>query len=143
VTLGQEVLFQPEWGVFDMTCGSQVISVFGGAADRPRYLGATGGYGQLPRTQKSNRPGQNSRLIELYEKVRELREKKITGKALSDELSKIHAELERDFQDDWLLRLELLELKSPDGPQIHTRLKEIAASAKDKEEMISRGLALL
>ncbi|MEN0059065.1 MAG: aromatic amino acid hydroxylase, partial [Bdellovibrio sp.] len=37
VTLGDRILFAPEWGVFDMGVGSQVPSVFGGPADREAY----------------------------------------------------------------------------------------------------------
>ena len=29
VSFGDEILFQPEWGTFDMTCGSEIISVYG------------------------------------------------------------------------------------------------------------------
>ena len=32
-----EILFQPEWGKFDMLCGTKITSVYGGAADVSNY----------------------------------------------------------------------------------------------------------
>ena len=37
VTFRGLTLFHPEWGVFDMAVGNQVVSVFGGPADRQAY----------------------------------------------------------------------------------------------------------
>src|SRR6185437_12967155 len=104
VSLGSELLFQPEWGVFDMICGEKVASVFGGAADRGRYLAATGGYRQTPGQQKSNLTDKNRALNELYARVRELREGEVAPPVSA--LEDIHTELERVAPEDWLLRFE-------------------------------------
>lgn len=34
---GEEILFKPEWGLFDMALGTTVVSVFGGPADREKF----------------------------------------------------------------------------------------------------------
>lgn len=34
---GEDILFDPKWGTFDLGVGNQVVSVFGGAADREKY----------------------------------------------------------------------------------------------------------
>jgi phenylalanine-4-hydroxylase len=34
---GDQVLFHPDWGLFDLALGSKVVSVFGGPADRTRF----------------------------------------------------------------------------------------------------------
>ena len=92
VKMGGDILFRPEWGVFDMICGGRVVSVFGGAADRGRYLAATGGFRQEPGQQKTNLTAENKSLNELYSRLRKLRENAKSG---SEELEAIHGELER------------------------------------------------
>lgn len=143
---GDKILFKPEWGTFDMACGESVVSVFGGAADRVRYLHTTGGYQQRPNRQKTNLTKENLELNKLYAKVRQLRESKEV--ALQD-LTVIHDELEKHYSQDWLLRLELLELNSqynlraPWEKNIRNQLKVIAKTSNDKNEMILRGLDLI
>jgi phenylalanine-4-hydroxylase len=145
----EEVLFQPEWGTFDLACGESVTSVFGGAADRKNYLAKTGGFKQLPMAPKCNLTSENRALNELYARVRELREKKIEDRALEGALTKVEAALEAQYPEDWLLRLELLELfgdrasAAPVAARLRKRLAEISKLSKDREEMITRGLALV
>lgn len=146
VSQGSDVLFRPEWGTFDMICGEKVVSVYGGAADRRAYLVATGGFRQAPGMQKSNLMDSEKPLEKLYAQVRKLRE---SGKASSDELMKIHDQLEAEFPWDWLLRYELLELvtKLKQKPawegRVREKLAQISKQSKDRQEMISRGLEAL
>jgi phenylalanine-4-hydroxylase len=148
VTLGKETLFMPDWGIFDMACGEKVVSVFGGAADRRRYLAATGGYKQKPRIPKTNLTDANLELNELYSQVRELRESGDQNTAPGT-LAKTVEALDRKYPDDWLLRYELLELNSqwklqaPWEGKVRDSLARISALSQDRREMISRGLALL
>lgn len=139
----EDILFKPEWGVFDMVCGDSVVSVFGGAADRKTYLAATGGYRQEPGRPKTNLTSDNCELNELYARIRKIRE---SGSGES-ELDAIHAELEQKYPEDWLSRWEILEIvkggNSPLVSKIRTQLALISKLSRDREEMISRGLALL
>ena len=147
VKKGNQILFSPEWGSFDMACGEMVTSVFGGAADRGQYLAATGGYRQSPQNPKTNLTGANQELNRLYAQVRQLREN--DNRDVTEELTKIHDELEKNHKKDWLLRIELLELNSKLKLNASwemlakTRLEEISKTAKDKAELIARGLELL
>lgn len=152
VTLGNETLFQPEWGTFDMACGTRVVSVFGGAADKRKYFEATGGFKQPPGKPKTNLTLENRALNELYARVREIRESgELTrSEARRAELSEIQMQLEKDHPQDWLLRYELLELSISQKLQLpweelmKARLNEIASQApKEIQETIQRGLRLL
>jgi phenylalanine-4-hydroxylase len=141
-TLGTEILFKPEWGTFDLACGESVVSVFGGAADRKAYVAKTGGFKQSPMTPKSNLTPENARLNALYAEIRALRESRKSDPAA---LEKIESALAKEYPNDWLARLELLELgPSPElAKRIRARLAEIRKLSSDRDEMIGRGLALL
>jgi phenylalanine-4-hydroxylase len=152
VKLGDRVLFDPSWGTFDMACGASVRSVFGGAADRKRYLADTGGFHQDPRTPKTNLTPTNRGLNEQYLRVRKLRDADIT-QAMASELKNIIEVLDRDYPQDWLLRYEILELAQEEPlllslrKDLCTRLEQIAANdiapGKPNAELIQRGLAVL
>ena len=143
VTMGDRVLFQPEWGTYDMACGAAVTSVFGGPPDRGSYLAATGGYTQAPARPKSNLTPENREINKLYEKVRQLRESSKAGNAYPDSIQAIIRELDEHHANDWLLRLELLEFKGEWQTHLRQHLTELAAHHADLKEMIERGLAAL
>lgn len=148
VRMGKQILFQPEWGVFDMACGTQVVSVFGGAADRGKYLAATGGYPHKPARPKTNLTPENKPLCALYQKVRDVREGRIAEDSAPGVLSQTYAELCRQFPDDWLLRLELLELAELARPTewksaCRADLTRIGRASPEKSELIARGLEIL
>lgn len=155
VTRGAEVLFRPEWGTYDMICGEKVVSVFGGAADRKRYLEATGGFHQEPGKQKSNLTNENRLLNELYREVRVLREsqgeshQKTGNKVeMASKLEKILQRLNQDYPKDWLLRYEVLELglkgevPPPWAKRVREDLQQLAKHSPELGETILRGLAL-
>jgi phenylalanine-4-hydroxylase len=133
-------------GVFAWS--NKVVSVFGGAADRTRFLADTGGFQQSPRVQKTNLTPSNQTLNELYQSLRDIRERRSAIQERS-KMNHIQEELDRSFPGDWLLRLELLELNSIYSlnasweRDIHERLRGITASSPAISEMIDRGLALL
>ena len=98
------VLFQPEWGTFDMAIGEKIVSVFNGAADKDAYEEIT------PMSTKTtvkvlyDEPTQ--KLHELYAKVRLIREDELE----TDELPAIFALLKTQYPGDWLAALEILEI---------------------------------
>ncbi len=149
VRLGDEVLFRPEWGTYDMACGARIISVFGGAADRAAFLEATGGFKQAPGKPKTNLTPENRALNDLYAKVRRIREAGPVGGAQIEELAAIHAELETRYPEEWLLRYELLELDardrlaSPWSGAVRSALEGFVSQAQDGGATIRRGLELL
>lgn len=147
VKQGTEILFRPEWGTFDLACGERIRSVFGGPADRKRYLAKTGGFKQIPMVPKTNLTPANRDLNALYAEVRQLRESGAKGEALAQGLARIEATLEKNYPDDWLLRFELLELAQGTKPawesRVRERLSAIAGTGKDQAELIERGLRTL
>ncbi len=147
VKLGEKILFEPAWGPYDMACGSEVVSVFAGAADRERYFQVTGGFQQPPRGQKTNLTPANQALNQLYAKVREIRENAKPLQNHLPELKAIHDRLESHHPQDWLLSYELLEIvvgKSvPWESTLRSRLDSSAATSENQKEVIGRAMQAL
>lgn len=149
VTLGEKILFDPSWGTFDMACGSEIPSVFGEAADRPGYLRGTGGFQQEKASQSSNLTQANQKLNTLYQELRTLRE---SSKGDHSALNMISNQLSEHYPEDWLLRVELLEmcqnLKKEKGTdelkqKLRNELNTISKNRSDLAVHISRGVELL
>ncbi|MCA9785931.1 MAG: aromatic amino acid hydroxylase [Candidatus Cloacimonetes bacterium] len=147
VTQGMEVLFRPEWGTFDMACGDLVESVFGGPADRSKFV-ITRPPRQLPR-QKTNHSDARAGLEEMYATVRRLRESNPALEVLAGELGSIAGMLSTSWSQDWLLRLEILELCANRSlrfdflDRLHGELDTLEASSPMLAEVIQRGRKLL
>ncbi|WP_407266976.1 aromatic amino acid hydroxylase [Tenacibaculum maritimum] len=105
VTFGAAVLFRPEWGIYDMAIGKELVSAFAGAADPSSF--ADIGKVSETKTHKIVYSDKEKRLYKLYVKVRSWREKNVVDEK---ELLGVFKELQSDFKEDWLLPLELLEL---------------------------------
>jgi phenylalanine-4-hydroxylase len=148
VTLGDRILFRPEWGLYDLACGSAVSSVYGGAPDRAKYSIATETTPLQRGFQKTNLTDETIVLNELYSEVRRVRERGQREDTV-ERLNRVHEALERDHPSDWLLRMELLELDqlwrlfSPWRSAVLTRVAEIARSKPELAQVIRRGMELI
>ncbi|HWU42374.1 MAG TPA: hypothetical protein VN132_03015, partial [Bdellovibrio sp.] len=144
--LNGRVLFAPEWGVFDMAVGSSVTSVFGGAADREAY-GETEDF-VAKRVPTPKYSAKELKMQQQYGELRVLREKKIAGSELENKLQNLFAIHDKEFENDWLLRLEGLELIHARAPQssLNTKLEkdlEVLSQRDEKtKNLIQDGLAL-
>ncbi len=140
------VLFQPEWGTYDLACGSTVVSVFGGPADRANYLNATGGYHQKPAFQKSNHVPQDTGLYQMYSTIRTLREAKDQGASAQVQVKEIHDLLRARQSRDWLIHLEILELcrkfrwNAFDCDALQKSLVNMVQGDPNKEKLVRWGL---
>ena len=103
VTLGDQILFAPEWGVYDMAVGRDVVSAYGGPADPKSFDQII----RVPQEQTIQvEPSQKFKNLEqLYHQVRLAREDN-----MSIDLKDIYVKLKKDHPEDWLLGLELLEM---------------------------------
>ena len=145
VSFGENSLFLPEWGMYDMACGGIITSVYGGPADYDNYQS------YLPEDKPKNikipskleLSKSDAKLNDLYLKVREIREDSVSPNI--DELSKIYSIVTSEYPDDWLLSMQLIELgDGSDWVDDARRNLEIMADKKsDLGTAIKRGLALL
>ena len=136
------ILFQPEWGVYDMAVGKKVVSAFSGAADINSFDFTT----HVPKsyTIKANKSEQKSRLESLYQKVRDIR----TNNQNFESISMIISELHQDFPQDWLLNIEILELaKSHNLEEIQKNamqhLEKLKSQKPKLATLIDNGVGLI
>lgn len=108
VTLNDEVLFHPDWGVYDMAVGESVVSAFSGIAD-PNSFGQQFEVSK-EKTHKITYSDKELALFDLYQEVREYRSQKRSEEKF---LKKIFEALVSEYPKDWLLTLEIYELLDP------------------------------
>lgn len=111
----KQILFQPEWGEFDMIISSnKITSVYGGPADWQAY-------GKLHVGESSTYPGRQSpytesevRCHEHYKNIRKIRDSILTNsdKNTAQLLDETIQECCSNPDTDWLIGLELIEILS-------------------------------
>ncbi len=104
VTHKDQILFQPEWGTYDMVVGKKVISAFSGPAD----VNSFDMIKHVPssHTIKAKKSAEREELEGLYLNIRNIRE----GKTEVLLLEKTFETLKENHPKDWLLTLEIAEL---------------------------------
>ena len=137
-----EVLFQPQWGTYDMALGAGIISCYSGVADPAAYHFEFA----VPteKTHKLVHSEEAKKLHSFYDSVREMREDIIEPHILNN----IFHDLKLLYPDDWLLALEMHELLEP-LPEYENLKEEILRFLKLKAiehgsllKLIQDGLAL-
>ncbi|TYQ00139.1 phenylalanine-4-hydroxylase [Tenacibaculum adriaticum] len=141
VTEYDKILFRPEWGIYDMAVGAEIISAFAGAADVTSFE-ETGKVSET-KTHKIEHSLKSKELYQLYAKVRKMREEKTATDVF---ISQVFDVLLKDHPNDWLLPLELYELCIGKNftvqPYLEKHIKELKCN-KSYKRLIENGLALL
>ncbi|MCM0604674.1 MAG: aromatic amino acid hydroxylase [Xanthomonadaceae bacterium] len=142
-------LYQPDWGTFDLACGCEIKSVFGGAADRTAFIRSQKSLLNKMPSQKTNLSSENKRQSELYEQIASIRNSKLISKSQIEILSQVFYESNEKYPEDWLLPMNVLEIvwnhkdKTPFFQELITCLELHKRSNEEKRSLIDRGLALL
>ena len=135
---GDDVLFRPEWGVYDLALGQDVVSVYGGPADRVAYTDSSMEDFSVRRVGVPSYTSEEKRRHSLYERAAESRR---NGAApVADALWE---EARRDFSDDWLLFLEVYECAQTLGnkPLLARMDSAITTFSEDAQSYIKSGIA--
>jgi len=137
------VLFQPEWGVYDMAVGEKIVSVFNGAADKDAYEELI--HVSEQHTHKVTYDAATQELHHIYQEIRNIRE----GKSDASSLVGYFDLLKTSFRQDWLASMEILEILYHKA--IHPQLeKEVriylelkAATETEYQKLINDGLHVI
>lgn len=142
VTHGETILFQPEWGIYDMAVGKKVVSAFSGPADVNSFDLIT----HIPssKTIKSKITDTRSDLEALYHNVRNYREGADTNLSLSN----IFHEIKLNHPNDWLLPLEIAEILSNKQDnelmqEVLIYLEKLKENRPEIETLVKNGLDLI
>lgn len=141
VTHKDTVLFQPEWGIYDMVVGKKVISAFSGAADVNSFDMIT--HVPSSKTIKAKKSPEREELEGLYLNIRNLRE----GKQAILSAEKTFEIVKNNHPKDWLLPLEIAELCSKTNNnellnQVLIHLEKVKQARPEIAHLISGGLEL-
>lgn len=141
VTYGDTILFQPEWGIYDMAVGKKVVSAYSGPADVNSFDMIT----HVPSSQtiKAKKSAEREELEGLYQAVRDVRE----GRQAKLSLAEIITMLKQNHPNDWLLSVELAELlnkaNDPLLQEVLLHLDDVKQRREKVTHLIDGGLELI
>ncbi|MDG3584141.1 aromatic amino acid hydroxylase [Galbibacter pacificus] len=136
------ILFQPEWGIYHLAVGKEVISAYSGPADVNSFDLIT--HVPSENTIKSKKSERTQKLELLYNQVREYRE----GKNRTISRHKVFEEIQTHYPEDWLLSVELYELAKTNGDsdfaeEIIAHLETVKQYKPKVGHLIDDGISLI
>lgn len=142
VTHGDTILFQPEWGTYDMAVGKKVISAFSGPADVNSFNLIS--HVSNTHTIKQKATAEREELENLYKNVRLLRE----NNSADSSLETIFETVKTNHPNDWLLSIEIAELANNFGDEdllekVLLHLENVKTNRLEVVHLITNGLELI
>ncbi|PRX42926.1 aromatic amino acid hydroxylase [Salegentibacter salegens] len=141
VTYGDEILFKPEWGKYDMAIGKEVISAFAGPADNLSFDLIT--HKTSSTTIKSKNTPEREELNSLYASVRNIR----GGKDATFSLDAALDLAKKHHQKDWLLSVEIYEMVVGKDEkltkEVLNHLEDVKSKRPDISHLIDGGINLI
>ena len=141
VKYDNEILFSPLWGTYDMVCGETVESVYGGPADFEEYSAYMPDYSIKAINSPITKSSSKSEILlqSMYEQVNTMLEKNCFDKTSIDLILKT---LNDQYPEDWLIKMNILELANKNNEQVDGLLNEISLLIDETElgQVIKRGL---
>ncbi|WP_243524550.1 aromatic amino acid hydroxylase [Bacillus pseudomycoides] len=136
------LLFDASWGAFDMAVGSEITSVFPGAADAAAFFGVE------EEVEETPEPLTLTELDRMYQTVRDIRNEGVLQDSHVEQLVAIQEVLNKFYTKEWLLRLEILELllEHNKGHETSAKLLQQLSTFTENESvqrLINNGLTLL
>ncbi|WP_422861650.1 aromatic amino acid hydroxylase [Flagellimonas sp. W118] len=142
VTHDGTILFLPEWGLYHMAVGQEVVSAFNGPADLNSFDLISHELSKATTEPEKNTA--NEQLELYYKQIRDFRE----GTNTTTSRNKVFKELQVNHPEDWLLSVELYELakKSNDigfQKEIMAHLEVVKQNNPKVGHLIDDGIALI
>jgi len=139
-TFEGRTVFEPAWGQYDVALGTQVVSVFGGPADRLQF-GDTDKF-VVAKVPPASYKEADMKLFAYYQILRDIR----AGKKTLFDLETILPSMLEDFPNEWLLFLEGLEIclqaKQAELEKTFRNQLELLKKNPELQSCIDEGLAL-
>ncbi|WP_456377079.1 aromatic amino acid hydroxylase [Lutibacter sp.] len=141
VTYNETILFKPEWGIYDMAVGKEIIAAYAGPASVNSFKNT----GEISKkiTPKTVYSKKDLKLHKLYKKVAKMRKNGILD---IDILTSIFLKLKETYQSDWLLPLEIYEMVYNSNTELELAVLNYLTQLKNRSRytnLIERGLNLI
>ncbi|MCX2717996.1 aromatic amino acid hydroxylase [Lentiprolixibacter aurantiacus] len=142
VTHGDNIIFEPSLGLYNMAVGEKVVAAFNGPADLSSFNLMTHKISST--TIKPEKSPERRKLEQLYGQIRDFRE----GTNTTISRNKVFKEVCDNYPDDWLLSVELYELarRNQDNDfavEITEHLEAVKQRNPKLGHLIDDGLALV
>lgn len=142
VTHGNDILFRPEWGIYDMAVGKDIVSAFSGPADVNSFDLIT--HVPSSKTIKQKKSAEREELESLYQNIRNLRENKPAVITLKEAFGAVTAH----HPKDWLLCVEIAELAAEFNnhdlfQKVGIYLEKLKLTRPEIAHLISNGMDLI
>lgn len=143
VSINNEILFDPGWGTYDLAIREKITSVFAGAADSEQFDADLEAAETKPLVKAELTP-----LELLYGQVRNIRETAMDKNSKKQELREIVKKLTNEYKQEWLLRVEIIELLTKEDLLLEEQiilkeqLEEIKLLHEEYPVLIERGIML-
>ena len=141
VTHNDVVLFKPEWGVYDMAVGKEIVSAYAGPASVKSFKDL----GQVSEN-KTHKIEYSKKEIELHQLYKEVAEIRKSDNLNLDRLTSIFENINVNYPSDWLLALEIYELVFNFDNILSENVKSFLIKFRNIEEytcLINSGLKLI
>ncbi len=141
VTHHKTILFQPEWGIYDMAVGKEIISAYAG----PASVHSFENFGEVSK-EKTHKIKYTTKEIELHKWYGTIAAMRKSKAICFETLHKILENLKRNFKTDWLLPLEMYELVYGTNSIIETEIVNYLNEIKKNKKyarLINNGLKLI
>ncbi len=139
-----EVVYHPDWGVFDQAVGAGITSAYSGTADKEQYNVYP------PKSDKTAIPihhtDNDRHLFQLHTRLRDLRAAGTPDAAAAADISRL---LDLHHPTDWLSRLELVEYLKHDAgadglrSRLESQLQAFRKTSEELDDLIGAGFAVL
>lgn len=140
VTYKGEVLFKPEYGVFDMVVGKKIVAAFAGAAD----------YNSFPNLYNVSKtltvkPKKSEEILLLESYYLSVRNSRESSQLDDSQLKDIFDKVRSNYSKEWLLPLEILEVTKDQilKNEIIAYLKTIASKHEKLSTLILEGIEMI
>ena len=139
-----KILFKPEWGNYDIICGTKITSVYNGPADSNNYYidfnEKKSNYSLKYNTSSTKKI--DSLLNNLFKEIALLK-----GEGNINDYFNIYKDMKKKSVVDWLLKYKLLEVTNCNKNiswilEIYKDLEKISQKNSDLSRAIKRGLKL-
>lgn len=107
VKYGNQILFHPDWGIYDMAVGSEIISAYAGPADANSFDQIT----HVP-TEKMHERSISPKQKTLHSYYQEIRTIRINQKIDEQRLKTLFNNIKSAYPEEWLSLIEIYELAS-------------------------------